>query len=487
MSPHKNPYHPIDPDAEDSLFQRESVLRKLDGCLLHVDEPSCTAIIAERGMGGPAAVKQFLRTRADQLPVRVVECDVKSELGKGDTAADFYRALINFLWPQLDDLPATVHRVGSRLVNNTSERLDDLQEDLWTFFWEIRKSSSRLLLVFYSFDRLPHRFAFDELDWSLLRGFHNEVDIRIYYLLVSRRPLRYIEHLHNLDLSLFSTLFSSTTYRLGLLRQEEAWKLITEPAETILGHPPWPQWLAERIFEWGGRHPYCIQHICSELFDRIWIRGKQLKPLGTDHIVDELGRGLREYFDRLYENLENDELIHPLVRAVELGHTGAHFTEVAELLDLGYFLPEPAEEGQYMLFSPLFRDYLVRRGHLSPPPLKTPPLPPTPKSPKVQAILELDGPSSDVRLWFEDYQGKHTRIANKPDVDSYTLLFLTGCEIGLSEEELLELRKHLFLRYRDNCEERGDRRNVAALRTYLYSECRRWRQRFEQDLRGTKH
>lgn len=416
MLPYKNPYHPIDPDVEDSPFQRESVLRKLDSCLLHVDKPSCTAIIAERGMGGPAAVKQFLRTRAGRLSVRVAECDVKSDLSKGDTAAAFYRALIHLLWRRLDDLPATVHHAGSRLVNNTSKRLDDLQENLWTFFRGIRESGLPLLLVLYSFDRLPHRFPFDELDWSFLRGFHDDVDIRIYYLLVSRRPLRYIERLHNLEHSLFSSIFLPP-YRVGLLSEEEAWALITAPAGLTLERSLWPGWLAERIFEWGGRHPFCTQYICSELFDRIWIQGEQLKRSEVHHIADELYRGLREYFDRLYDNLVDDKLIDPLVRAVESGGATPQFTEVEDLVDLGYFLPEPARERQYVLFSLLFRDYLTRRG--VPPP---PPLPPIPKPSKVQADKEVED------------EERVTDVCSSPSSTSQPLIE------PLSERELQVLR-----------------------------------------------
>ncbi|MBI1879307.1 MAG: hypothetical protein HYR94_14005 [Chloroflexi bacterium] len=348
------------------------------------------------------------------------------------------------------------------------------------FFQEIRESGLPLLLVFYSFDRLPKHFRFDSIDLSFLRKMNEDPKLGIYYLIVSRRPLMYIEKLHNLAPSYFSTIFLPP-YRVGLLSEEETKALIKEPAQPILLHSPWDDWLAESIFEWGGRHPCCIRHICSELFERIWNQGEQFRPSDANRIASELGNSLRFYFDRLYVNLANDGLILPLVRTVESGYIGSHFSEVQELLDLGYFLPELAREGRYQLFSPLFHNYLVWRGdlRLPPPPFPSPPVPPM--RPKVEKILNLERPLPDIRLWFEDYQREHTRIAVKPDVDSYVLLFLTGCTEKLTEEELMELRLHLFFRYRDDCEERGDRRKVDVLRTYFYAECKRWRQRFEKE------
>jgi hypothetical protein len=478
---YKNPYRAVDPDIEEGFFQREPILRKLDGYLLNVVEPSCASIVAERGTGGRAAVRQFLNTRADKLPFLIVECDVKSDLGKGGTAIDFYRALIRFLLNHLSNLPSAGHRIGNRLIHSTFESLYDLESDLWEFFQAIRGSENTppLLLVFYSFDRLPYHFSFDGLDWSYLKELHNQVNLRVYYLVVSRRPLRYIESLHGLEKSLFSTIFLPP-YRVGLLSDKETWTLIREPAESILKCPPWSEWLAEHIFEWGGRHPYCTQYICFELFERIWNQREHFEPSDADRLATELGSGLREYFTRLYDNLANDELLDPLVQTVVTGFRGSQSPQIEELVDLGYFLPEPALERQYTLFSPLFYRYLVQRGDLSPPP-PPPVVEPKPALPKVQAILDLENPSPNVQLWFEDYRRQHKRIAEKPDVDGYVLLFLTGLEEGLNDQELLELRRHLLQRYCDDCQERGDRRKFPAIRTYFYSECGRWRQRFEED------
>jgi hypothetical protein len=296
--------------------------------------------------------------------------------------------------------------------------------------------------------------------------------------------LSYIESFHNLERSLFSTIFLPP-YRIGLLSEQEAWAFITDPGQSVLGRSPWDEWLAEHIFNWGGRHPYCIQHICLELFGRIWNQKEQLKPANVGDIADELGSTLRPFFDRLYASLENDGLIRPLVQAVESGYIASQFTKITMLSDLGYFLPEHAKEKKYVLFSPLFRDYLVQRGELSPPSSpQSKDAEPQPASPRVQKILNLEKPSRNVRLWFDDYRKQHPRIAEKPDVDGYTLLFLTGLEEGLTNEELLELRQHLLLYYRDDCEESGDKRRLAVLRTYLYGECRRWRQRFEEDWKG---
>lgn len=365
---YQNPYPATDPDIEENFLHREPVSRALDGYLLHRDEPSCISIVAERGLGGRAAVRQFLASRINNIPFRILECDVKSELGLGKTSADFYRGLVRLILKRIVSLPEVAKITGGRLLDNSSNNLGDLEEDLFGFFRQARGlgDSLPLLLVFYSFDRLPRCFDFEPLDWSFLKEFNSQIDLRLYYLIVSRRPLRYIESLHGLQHSLFSTIFRPPL-RIGLLTEQEARDMIRIPAESVLKQNPWHEWLAKSILNWGGRNPYCTTFICSEIFELIWNQGEKFESPDADKLAWQLTDGLREYFDRLLDNLEADQLLEALIHGVEPNdfEPFSWTTAFEELIDLGYFLPEPAkEEQQYILFSPLFHNYLVRRGIL---------------------------------------------------------------------------------------------------------------------------
>jgi DNA-binding CsgD family transcriptional regulator len=368
MSKYKNPYRPIDPDMASCLRGRSWVLRKLDNTLLHVEEPSPISILAERGIGGQKIIKKYLEKRRMHLSLRVVECDIKGDFKQGGNAVDFYLMLVRQVHLQLSTLPAEATQIAMRLENNPATDLYDIEADFWRFFEKINEFDPQnpVLIVFYSFDRLPKLFAFDALDWTFLKDLYVNLKYRLYYLIVSRRTLRYLEHLHGLSRSLFSTIFLPPI-RVGLLTEAETLDLITRPGQAVLQLPPWEDWLLELILEWGGRHPYCTEYICSYLFEQIWQSPQKiLQPADAELLADQLLKELEPFFDRLFRNLENDQLLRLLVKILIHGYDSLEHERIRELEDLGYFEPQHLKNNKHILFSPLFHQYLVNRQVLPP-------------------------------------------------------------------------------------------------------------------------
>lgn len=482
MALYKNPYRPVDPDIEEWFDGRKWVITSLDNYILNVVEPLCVSVVAERGIGGKAAVRNYLQLRKAELSLRIVECDVKN-FPKGGNAADFYRELVLVLLSQLSAVPPEIHKVASRLMNNKSGNLYEINDDFWLFFELVleQDASKPLLLVFYSFDQLPKLFQFGGLDWTLLKQLHEKFTVPLYYLVVSRRLLKHIEELHGLVHSRFATLFQSLL-RIGLLEIEEARRLIREPAQITLNCAPWPEWLEALILEWSGRNPHCIQIICFYLFSQLWIQGENISPDDIQQLNHKVSKELRLYFKRLLDNLIEDRLIDALIYTVESGYSTVYIDQTEQLIDLGYFLPELVQNNEYRLFSPLFQDYLVQRGILSAVVhlVEEGGSDSVVISPKVQAILNQTI-SQELRIWQKNYFKRRTRLQEKPDTDEYILCFLTGYEEGLEDTELQELRRCLFDAYFDESTRRNDRRSRDVKRTYFHKECERWLERYKED------
>lgn len=361
-----NPYAPFDPDVfhpkmETHLVTRAVVFKKLASYLLNVREPACVSIVAERGMGAESSVKQFIRQDDFSKKFTVVECESKTDLGRGGNVIDFYKSLVEHVSTRASSLPDAAFEFAARIRNAQPTSLSEIENDFWGFFNAIREGIPPLLLVFYAFDAIPSYFTLDGADWMLLKELNNRPEIRCYFLVVSRRPIPYIETLHHLQDSLFSTIFSTTTVRIGLLTPEETKNIIHGIGKNALGRAPWPDWLEQLIYKWSGRNPACTLFICHEMFEQIWIEEVQFKQTQKDKIFQQIYEGLIAYFDRLYDNLESDELIETLLYLIRQGYSSTHYEKSMRLTELGYFLPEEAHDKKYILFSPLFEKYIQMR------------------------------------------------------------------------------------------------------------------------------
>lgn len=363
----RNPYAPIDPDTfhpgmNNAPISRTIVINKLASYLLNVDEPSCVSIVAERGMGVEPTVKRFVRMEELSRKFTVVECDSKSDLGVGGDVIDFYQALVRHISGKISSLPDPARDAASRILQRKPMRLSDIATDFWEFFRIIREMCAPLLLVFYAFDSLLDYYDLRGTDWMFLRELNNNPEHRCYFLVVSRRPIPFIEILHHLKDSLFSTLFSATTVRVGLLTPAETKHIIRELAKTALeGRTPWQDWVEQLLYRWGGRNPTCTLFVCHELFEQIWIEKIVFKNVHQEKIFQQLYEGLTPYFDRLYDNLESDDLLQPLLKLFQEGNSYDFHKASEHLIDLGYFLRDDAREKRYILFSPLFERYLQER------------------------------------------------------------------------------------------------------------------------------
>jgi len=365
-----NPYSSTIPDVELGLVRRPEIDRKLDECLVNSKYPALVSIVIERGMGGPATVRHYLEERATTLSFRVVQCDVKTDLDSGAKAADFYRKLVGFVLKsrEVSPVPTAVVAIAQRIERNTDTELsNELRSDFFEFFRLMREADTQrpLLLVFYNFDRLPQQFPFSGRDWAWLRDLHDDIAYRLYYAIVSRRSLGYIERLHGLQDSLFAARFSGNVRRVSLLTPTEAERIVDEAARN--GNP-WPGWLRAKLLEWGGNHPYCLQRICFEMYNRLFQHGEKLDARAAESLTLEWLRPdyLGDYFERLHRNLERDHLLEPLTRALSQGYHSPHHDELSELVAMGYFpshpaYPPPTKMTYDRLFSPLFQSFLTER------------------------------------------------------------------------------------------------------------------------------
>lgn len=391
-----NPFAASDPDLEMGLIPRREVELKLQSSLIHTRFPSCVSIIAERGMGGRAAVQQFLTKQRDLLPFRVVIWDAKNLHTSQRSAAAFYQVLIRQAQEQLQPLPVKVKAAAEAILAHQEVSLQDIRTDFFTFFHEVKAADEPrpLLLVFYNFDYLLNLFDFAGLDWVWLRQLYDEQQYRAYFVIVSRRPLEYIEKKGRLNDSNFASRFAGNALRIGLLNKREADMVLNKVSENFdpnaAAAPPriWPPWLRRHLLFWSGHNPYCLEYSCHILFDRLWNHEESLAERNKQTLANDLIQNnfLGGYFRRLYKSLEKDQLLTTLTKALTTGYNSAEHDVLEELWDMGYFkpLPEllPLPEREFGLFSPLFHQYLLNR-QIPLPPLKTT-LPYDPDSPPIQ-------------------------------------------------------------------------------------------------------
>ncbi len=478
-----NPYVVGDLDDENCRIYREDVRQFLKRSLLQ-SRPTCISIVAERQMAVINTIHRFLAHNAMALPVQVVECNFRTDFYKKEEhISHFYRGLVRIILEQFPEGSDQLRALGEQIVINTEAQTGTLTSNLERFFVMLKNQMNRpILVVFYHFDRLPLLFPMELNDWLFLRRFSNLPKFNVYFLTVSRRPLRYLELKNqNLRLSRFSTLFN-TIKRFGLVSPEEARRMILLDGENVLPENPFIEALVDKIIEWSGRNPYCIHKICEELFQRIWNDREMLYPTQYADMEVDFEVALTPYFDMLYDALTKDDLHHDLYNIVVEKRPSP---SAPELIDLGFFLPEKIRRStspEYVLFSPLFEKYLRSIGAL-PSKNKGKEIAEDEeiRSAKVRQFLQDPHASSQVQRWILDYYKLHPKSEPNPLADEYIALFLTAyINLELTQAEFRELRKPLFERYFARLKEQGET-NKDAKRTTFYSRLDRRYKEFQKD------
>lgn len=359
---YQNPYYDVGSE-DDGFFYNETILRKLKR-ITNLKRPNNALVVAERGMKANEMVRFVLSTYREKLSFGYIECDVKVDFQQGKTAADFYRALVAHILAQLPENNEHLQSQGRLTIESRAHKISEIQPALFAFFRQLRRAStSPWLIIFYDFDLLIRKFSLRGEDLQPLRMLNSPTNGEVNYLVVSRRPIYLLEKIHDLQTSLFATIFGAALdFQIGLLKPQEA-KLLIRAGEKVVGDSIWPSWLEDQILLWGGGHSYCTQHICAQLFDQIWNEHQELEPKDKDQIAYDLKKSLYGYFKRLVTNLEIDNLLDDLAIAVEGNQSPSD--QITILKDLGYFLSEPFKQQLYLLFSPFFHDYLIEQGILS--------------------------------------------------------------------------------------------------------------------------
>jgi hypothetical protein len=484
MNSYKNPYRPLVDDGE-SFYPKERVFADLDSFLVNVQEASPLSIIAERGIGGTEAIRSYLQSRKDRLRFRVVECNLKNELCGGNDAVDFYRNLVEHVKESLGPLPESANSYAEIISSRIQLDPSTFKMKVEGFFRILRNIDPErpILLVFYFFDCLPGNYHFDPGDWILLRRLYNNTNNRLYYLVHSRTPISTLEKLNKID-SLFGGIFQ--LLRLNLLKPDEARCLATKPALACVGEDPWPVWILERIIEWGGRNQACIEILCFHLFDLIWNQHCLYREEDTANLENNLYSYLKQgYFSRLYEHLEEDNLLSALAHAATKGYRSSLLPKIDELVYLGYFLPETVAQRQYILFSPLFRRYLIERGVIIEESKASSEEAGESTLPRVAEILNMSSPPDEILDWFEGEFRVPRPPQKKPDLDKFSQFYLTGIYNGLIEEELSQLKSRLCEKYLIESEIPLGQRDHGDLQRNFHTELRRWKERYEKAAKST--
>ena len=464
-----NPYSDSIPELEDHFFHRDDVVKNLETFFCNA-RLSNRIIVAERGIGARASVRHFLNHSKNELSFRFVQCDVAKDLGTSGDATKFYRSLVRFLSKQLQPLPDNIQSIVDMILS-TSGPLYEIDFELIEFFELISNIDGKpLLLVFYSFDQLPTHFQFDPLDWTLLKQFGDTIS----YLIISRRPVVYLEKAYNLEFSQFGLIFSPPYY-VGLVEETLVNKIIMEPTSEISLRDFWPDWLVAHIIDWGGNNFYCIQCICFELFRYIQ-KAESFSKSELASIEDKMYIHLHNYFESLYKYLHRDEFLQPINNALK-GNLVNYRWQIQELQQMGYLIPE---HDRFRLFSPLFKRYLEdknlfeqkeKSNPITPIEVRTLPL-------EVSKLLDPVHISKDIDLWFDSYIDGNKRIKSSPSEKKYILQYLTGILEDLSKKDLMTLRKNLYHQYKI---EREDEGHIAQVQSAFYQTLKRWADRYRAD------
>jgi DNA-binding CsgD family transcriptional regulator len=388
---------------------RRLLERRLEELLVRNGD-ACMSIVAERFMGVPALTHAFVQRRWDAISQkrRVVEIQA-SDWRRGKTAADMYRELVRCIMQKLKPLVSDEARaLGEKFLHEQSMLLPELEDDLLRFFAELRKSGLPLWLIIYNFDTIPRLFPAKDRDWSFLRKLADDGSYNVRYLLLTRRPVSFIIQQHQLERSLFGSLFLNP-YRFGALSRDEARSLMNGPRNELKEVDFWPKWLENWMMEWGAMHPYCNQLLCHQLFPLV---EDSLRASDRPQIEAQLKPSFRAFCEQLHGGLDRDDLLTPLVAAVENNPECVMYVDqIALLEDLGYFAPRGAAAGGRMLISTFLHDYLVERGvaGLKPRPHALAPVNEHPEGPE-DALTKRE--RQVLRYYAEDRDWREREIAD---------------------------------------------------------------------------
>lgn len=360
--PNTNPYlnrQPINDPKE--FFGRTQDVRWLLERILHPTVPQCCSITGLRRIG-KTSILRFLEHEegakvmhphyfdlADQLLLVYVDLSRDSLSGDDDNEAlalgtlrHISSALSRKARKQVNKDIATQIAAFRRQGGNTWQGvLEGLDESLFLL-------SEHDFRVIFMLDEMDVATAWHPRLAHVLRAFVMEYNVA--YITASLDPL--FELLEEGQTSPLYNLFSSRP--LGLLDQQEAQQLLTQPAQEQ--GLAWSNDLTTQLLEHTGRHPDLVKRAGSHLWDLYQIKGVE-PEVGT--VLQALIPDAHALFNSIWDHLSAKE--RNVVGKIAMGQE-THATDVSTILPAlqhRAILQDASQGG--LLFGRLFQDWVKQQ------------------------------------------------------------------------------------------------------------------------------
>jgi hypothetical protein len=236
------------------FFGRAQNLHEILSVLRRPEKPGCVSVLGERRIGKSSLLNQVFQALAHEPGLVAIRATAQnwSQASQGH----FYAGLQH----------AIAQAADTSLVQTTHDYpgFRDFIHSL------CREHSYRFVLILDEFEVMAGNPQFDAGFFFNLRALGERPEYRFRYLIASRRPLDELSQEHRIEASSFWNIFGLKQV-LGLLTEEEAQALITEPMQRSLSPRERPDdpvrlW-QERILPFTGHHPALIQMVAASYWD----------------------------------------------------------------------------------------------------------------------------------------------------------------------------------------------------------------------------
>jgi serine/threonine protein kinase len=306
---------------------------------LNATPPGSISIVGDRRIGKSSLLNYIYmrRNREEHLErpeaTIMVFMDLQEETEM--TLARFAQKLMTLARYEVQDRVA---------VPEASESLDGIKELLE----ELGREGFRLVVLFDEFEVITTNENFTLEFFSFLRFLANHYDV--VYLTSSAKDLQVLCHTKEISDSPFFNIFS--TMRLSAFEEEEARRLIVDPAKRI-GHDlaPHAAWIQREL---SGLFPFFLQVACSHCIECI----EEARPEGGvdfDKIRRRFFEEAKPHYRFTWEHFDEHErdVIWRVVRKKTVPESLQHVLK--ELEAKKYVM---ASENGVRLFSSTFEDFV---------------------------------------------------------------------------------------------------------------------------------
>lgn len=322
----------------DMFFGRADLLRYLYESLAYHQSVS---VIGPRGIGKSSLLWHACLTEIQQgFPfdfdrVLFVFLDLREYLTK--TSEDFFHSISKAIIAQGARKHLTLHTesVGE---DEFSDILDQVAE---------KKHFPVLLLD--SFDKVTRNKHFDPEFFEFLRA-HASMGL-VSFVTATLLPLSRVCHREIAGSPFFNIFY---TYHLEALAPEEAWALITTPAE--LTGLSFTEEEAGHILKLAGRHPFFIQRVCYILFEHKRWPGNE--PLDMQSLKGLAYKELLPVFSDIWTELTEDQQTHLLDEAQQKINPQRTLPELSESQLFRHFVRKTCQRGLFYMTVENLKDVL---------------------------------------------------------------------------------------------------------------------------------